>query len=63
MKNSIYIVVVSCTLVLACGSKPKVIAPTSPTADIAPAMEEPTTRQSHEVVVEDFLHATRYTYL
>lgn len=53
-------------LLAACNSKPTVVEATSqePSAVEASNREQPQQQaEMHEVVVEDFLHASRYTYL
>lgn len=47
-------------VVTGCQNNPKVIEPVNMTSDETPVVSE---KQSHEVVVQDFLHASRYTYL
>ncbi|NND05425.1 MAG: hypothetical protein HKN87_03510 [Saprospiraceae bacterium] len=54
-----------CLIFASCGSEPKVIQPKSGSSeemetDVA---RDRSTSDVHEVVVEDFLHASRYTYL
>ena len=49
-------------LVISCNSKPKVIRPQSTTPQAEATVQDPQSAV-HEVVVEDFLHASRYTYL
>ena len=50
-------------LYLSCSSKPKVIQPKSVDAEPAAVVVEDPKERIHKVVVEDFLHASRYTYL
>ena len=51
-----------CFLFASCNSKPKVIEPKSVSNESQAAVEDPSS-EMHEVIVEDFLQATRYTYL
>lgn len=50
-------------LVVSCQGKPKVIQPISETTSVPSDTEQDPRMKVHEVVVKDFLHASRYTYL
>lgn len=56
-------IIVLVLLLISCGSKPKVIQPTSTSTAAESAMSEDPKSIVHKVVIEDFLHASRYTYL
>ncbi len=53
----------SAILAMACQSKPKVIAPVTTTENQEMTQIDVPNQEAHQVVVEDFLHASRYTYL
>lgn len=64
MKTLIRILSIGLIILASCQNKPKVITPVESTpANMETASVEDPKNMVHEVVVKDFMHASRYTYL
>ena len=63
MKSIFYSALILVLIGWSCKSQPKVIEPTSSSSAMEHTDPVGPASQVHEVVVEDFLHASRYTYL